>query len=160
MLVAVASAGCAASDAYQSDTEDFIDMPTPPGQCSAGTGAEPCPNATETSNPGQPAGGPCLEPDDCQAGLGCAAPYQDGELGEFTCRDQCIELDDQASWCLDGAACCDPTATCRRGLCVIDEVADASTGADGSSDGGTEGSGSDTGSGSSGGSGSGTTGMQ
>lgn len=153
VVASVALAGCAASADFESETEDFIDMPTPPGNCSADTGAEPCPNPTAdggTGTSGNPVGGPCLEPDDCQAGAACVAPYEDGMVGEFSCTDQCIALEDEASWCLDAAACCEPGAICRRGLCVIDGSADSGSGDSGSGDSGSGDS--DSGSGDSGGS--------
>ncbi|MEM7159669.1 MAG: hypothetical protein AAF799_42910 [Myxococcota bacterium] len=136
--------GCGSSDsAFGADTEDFIDEPTPPGNCSAGTSAGPCPNDTG----GNPAGSPCLEPDDCAAGVHCVAPYDDGEVGDFACSDQCIDLMDEQAWCLDAAACCTEGAICRRGLCVLEDGVDESgTAGSDSGDTGT-GSGSDSGSG-------------
>lgn len=166
--------GCSAYDdgASGSPTEDFIDMDTPPGNCSAGTGLMPCPDPGDT---GVPEGGACRESSDCANGNACTAPFVNGEVGEFTCTSQCIALDDESSWCLDATACCDPGAVCSaRGLCVAGGLDDsgtasdtgsgtAGTGADGSGTGGassgsgTAGSGSDTGasSGSSGSTGAG-----
>lgn len=141
------AAGCSMSDtAFDGETEDLIDMPTPPGNCSAGTGAEPCPNGDSS---GQPVGGPCLEPDDCQQGAACVAPFEGGEVGTFTCTDVCIPVRDESSWCLDSAACCDTTNLCIRGLCVVDDSATAGS-SDGSDTGDSGSGGGDSGSGSSG----------
>jgi hypothetical protein len=158
--------GCGAfDDAGYADTEDFIDMDTPPGNCSAGTGAMPCPDPGETT--GVPVGGACLESNDCADGNVCTAPFVGGEVGEFTCTSQCIALGDEASWCLDAVACCDVGAVCSaRGLCVEGGLDDSGTGADsgsGTAGTGTEGSGSGsgtagTGSGSDTGTSSGSTG--
>ncbi|MCH9681476.1 MAG: hypothetical protein K0V04_08590 [Deltaproteobacteria bacterium] len=115
--------GCGASSADFAETDDFIDQDTPPGNCSAGTSSQPCPNPDST---GSPAGGPCFDSDDCSGGNACVAPYEGGEVGDFTCTNQCIELEDEDSWCLDAGACCDANASCRRGLCVAGESADES----------------------------------
>ena len=48
IMAALGLLGCAAADDAAGDggpgTDDFIDMDTPPGNCSAGTGAAPCPD--------------------------------------------------------------------------------------------------------------------
>ena len=155
----LAAAGCSAADsALEGATDDFIDMSPPPSNCSAGTGAEPCP-ATDS---GSPAGGPCRDSTDCLDGNACVAPFEDGEAGDFVCVTACIDLADEASWCLDASACCDPLAVCGpRGLCVIQGGLDES-GTAGSDSGSSEGSGSSGGSdsGSDTGAATSTTGMQ
>jgi hypothetical protein len=149
--------GCAAMhDAAVSDTEDFIDMDTPPGNCSAGTGAMPCPSPGDT---GVPEGGACRESSDCASGNACTAPFVDGQAGEFTCTSQCVPLMDESSWCLDASACCDPGAVCSvRGLCVDGGLDDSGTGSDTGTGTGTTGDGSGTSG--SGTSGSGTAGSE
>ena len=70
--------GCGAElDGATADTDDFIDMDTPPGNCSAGTAANPCPDPGAST--GVPEGGACLESNDCAAGAFCIAPFVDGE---------------------------------------------------------------------------------
>jgi hypothetical protein len=130
-------------------TEDLIDMDTPPGNCSAETGADPCPDPGAST--GVPEGGACLESSDCAAGTVCIAPFVDGEVGDFTCTAQCIALMDESSWCLDSTACCDPGAVCStRGLCVEGSLDDSGTAAD-------SGTGTGEGTGTEGTAGSGTT---
>ena len=163
LLAALASVGCAVTQDSAADTDDFIDMDTPPGNCSAGTDANPCPDPGTT---GAGEGEACRESSDCANGNSCVAPFVAGEVGDFVCSSQCIALMDEAAWCLDATACCDPTAVCSaRGLCVegpLDDsgtagesgsgTADDGSGTDGSGTAGTgastgagEGSGSDTG---------------
>ncbi|MEM9463419.1 MAG: hypothetical protein AAGF11_55265 [Myxococcota bacterium] len=121
-LATAAIAGCGASDdALGADTDDFIDVSTPPGNCSADTGAEPCPTPDSS---GSPEGGPCINSDNCLDGGTCVAPFDNGEVGDFTCTSQCIGLADETRWCLDDNACCglEIGAVCTaRGLCVIPE---------------------------------------
>jgi len=160
MSMALAS-GCAlANSDAGADTDDFIDMDTPPGNCSAGTSAQPCPNADSSGNP---VGASCFDSDDCTSGTSCVAPYQAGEVGEFTCTDQCLPMLDENAWCFDASACCEPSAVCRRGLCVPPEET-GSSGTDSSGTGiGTEGPGTSDGSGSTSadtGAATGTTGMR
>lgn len=160
LAAALGLVGCASSqDASFWDTEDFIDMDTPPGNCSAGTGAAPCPDPGAST--GVDVGEACRESSDCAGDNVCIAPFVGGEVGDFVCTPQCIPLMHESSWCVDSSACCDAGAVCSaRGLCVaggLDESGTASddggtasdgTSTDGSSGGsesGSEGSGSDTG---------------
>ena len=78
MAALVLGVGCSAASELSADTEDFIDQDAPPGNCSAGTSAEPCPNADST---GTPVGGPCIDSDDCSSGTVCIAPF-DGEVAQ------------------------------------------------------------------------------
>jgi hypothetical protein len=170
MVAAVLASGCGAfdDDSLAGDTDDFIDMDTPPGNCSAGTSAEPCP---DPGTSGSPEGGPCIESQDCAGGNACIAPFAGGEVGDFICVSQCIAQADESQWCLDASACCELGAVCSaRGLCVLGGLDDSGTGDGpasdgttgngttgtdtGSSGGTTEGSGSDTGAA------TGTTGMR
>lgn len=176
MVVAVLVGGCAGDDsALFGATDDYIDQDVPPGNCSAGTSAQPCPDPDSS---GSPEGGACLESEHCADGNACVAPFEGGEVGPFTCTSQCIPIEDEGAWCLDDLACCEPTAVCNaRGLCVVPGGVDESgTAGEGTSeDGGgstaggdTEGSdtagsdteGSDTEGSSSSGAAPGTTGMQ
>lgn len=159
VVVAALASGCAASGADAGATDDFIDMDTPPGNCSATVGVDPCP-APDTS--GSPEGGPCRNTEDCVAGTSCVAPYVDGNVGDFVCSAQCIQLMDESAWCLDSSACCDESSSCSaRGLCVPGESLDDSGSSDGTTDASSSGSGASSsgGSGGSGGSsGTGSTG--
>ncbi len=102
-------AGCGGKESALGG-DDFIDEPVPPKGCDATTGAD-----TDCRDQLIP-DGDCLATDDCMGGW-CVAPF-DGDIGRFVCRETCIELNDEASWCLDAAACCDPAATCSsRGYC-------------------------------------------
>lgn len=120
-LIIVASLGLLGCGAFDEDagaaTDDFIDMDTPPGNCSAGTGLAPCPDPGAST--GIPEGGACRESSDCAPGNHCIAPFVDGDVGDFVCTAQCIALMDESAWCLDASACCDVGAVCSaRGLCV------------------------------------------
>jgi hypothetical protein len=149
MIVAVLASGCSADDgaANGDDADDFMDMDTPPGNCSAGTTAAPCP---EPGSSGSPEGGPCTEEVECAAGNACVAPFIDGEVGDFTCTSQCLALMDESAWCLGASACCDVGAVCSaRGLCVEGGLDDSGTGTgsgttgDGTTGTGTTGTGTD-----------------
>ena len=113
-------------------------MDNPPGNCSAETGAAPCPDPDSSGNP---EGGPCITSQHCAAGTSCVAPFEDGHVGDFTCTSQCIANEDQGAWCLDDTACCEVGAICTsRGLCVTPEgsaddtgTSTGDTGTDGSS---------------------------
>lgn len=142
--------GCAAYDDAGAATDDFIDMDTPPGNCSAGTGLDPCPDPGAST--GIPEGGACRESSDCAQGNHCIAPFVDGDVGDFVCAAQCIALMDESAWCLDANACCDAGAICSaRGLCVeggLDgsgTAADTGTAGDGTAGDGTTGGGTSTG---------------
>lgn len=152
MVIATLAGGCAFDSAASFDTEDYIDMDPPPSNCSAGTTASPCPAGDSSGNP---VGGPCIDSDDCLGEAACVAPYSDGEVGDFTCTDQCLPLEDPTSWCFDAASCCDPAASCRRGLCVLDPAVDESgSGPDGGDSGSSSDSGGSSGTGGSSDSGS------
>jgi hypothetical protein len=136
-IVAALACGCAAADdaGQGAETDDFIDMDTPPGNCSAGTGAMPCPDPGTT---GSPVGGPCLDSTDCAEGGWCVAPFNDGEVGDFTCVSECIPLMDESAWCLDASACCQEGAVCSaRGLCVEGGLDDSGTAGSGTASDGT-----------------------
>jgi hypothetical protein len=61
------------------------------------------------------------------------APYGNNVRGAFACVPECVGPMDEALWCFDDAACCDPNAHCTiRGYCVAD-------GGTGESSGGTTG---------------------
>lgn len=158
LAAALGLLGCASADSDAGPgTDDFIDMDTPPGNCSAGTTGMPCPDPGQTT--GVPEGGACLDSTDCASGTSCIAPFVDGEVGDFVCTSQCIGLMDESAWCLDASACCDAGATCNpRGLCIEGALDDSGSGtaSDGTaSDGTTSTGGTTTGSNES--SGSGTT---
>jgi len=138
MVAVLGLLGCGAIEDAGASTDDFIDMDTPPGNCSAETGAAPCPDPGAST--GVPEGGACLESNDCAAGTYCIAPFHDGEVGDFTCTAQCIPLMDELSWCLDASACCDVGAACNsRGLCIDGGLDDSGTATDSGT--GTEGTG-------------------
>lgn len=140
VLAAAWIAGCGSDDGAGGGTDDFIDVDTPPGNCSAGTGGIPCPTP---GSDGSPNGGPCAATEHCaEPGSSCIAPFDDGQVGEFICTAECIALDDATAWCLDASACCTEGAICRRGLCVPDEGLDGSGTETGSTETGTTGTGS------------------
>jgi hypothetical protein len=157
VIVALLASGCAmAEDAAGGATDDFIDMDTPPGNCSAGTGADPCPDPGTT---GVPEGGACQQSSQCAPGSACIAPFIEGEIGEFECTSQCITVGDETAWCLDSSACCDEGAVCSaRGLCIEGALDESGTASDGTASDGTasDGTASDGTASSSGGSTSGT----
>lgn len=155
IVAALGLLGCGDfSEDAGADTDDFIDMDTPPGNCSAGTGLDPCPDPGAST--GIPEGGACRDSGDCAQGNHCIAPFVGGDVGDFVCTAQCIALEDESAWCLDASACCDAGAVCSaRGLCVEGALDDSGTAGDSGS--GTAGDGT-TGDGTSSGSGSGTAG--
>jgi hypothetical protein len=129
VVLAIATiTGCGSADGLSVDTDDFIDVNTPPSNCSGTTG-NPC---LDPDSSGSPEGGPCANSDHCSPGTWCTAPFDGDHAGEFTCTAQCIELNDQAQWCLDSGVCCNPEAECSsRGLCLVPEPgADSGTGTD------------------------------
>lgn len=156
-IVAVLLAGgCAAmDDAGSFDTDDFIDMDTPPGDCPQG---QVCSGSSGTT--GAPVGSPCFSSGQCVDEAACVAPFEDGMVGDFVCTNDCIGPMDEASWCLDPSACCDPTADCNaRGLCIPGALDDTGSGSDSGSGTGADDSGSGTTASSTGGTeGSGSTG--
>jgi uncharacterized membrane protein YgcG len=136
--------GCAADEGLSAD--DFMDEDFPPWSCDSDTS---CTSSGASEGPAAP---PCLSSTECSDGEICAADF-DGDIGTFSCQALCIITMDDAQWCADDSACCDPLAVCTRGLCIASE--DSSTGESSSSGGSSDGSGSDTGSTSSGGGSSG-----
>jgi len=145
IVAALGLLGCASDDAFggEGTTDDFIDMDTPPGNCSAGS--NPCPDPGGST--GVPEGGACIESSNCVEGTYCIAPFVDGEVGDFICTALCIPLMDESSWCADSSACCDIGAVCStRGLCIdgaLDDTgtAESGTGTEGTGTSGTEGTG-------------------
>lgn len=122
----------ACADAADQSGDSFQDDDIPMGGC--GTSGTECPE-TGGSAGAAAIGEPCDATNHCATGV-CAAPFDAGEIGELVCHSACIDYADEAMWCGDVAACCDPNATCSRGLCVMAQGADESTGeSSGSSDG-------------------------
>lgn len=111
------------------DAGDFTNpMPEPqepPWSCGDESGTTGCETSTGTgeaqasSETGPWNGeGECMSSEDCQSGV-CIADFLDRERGPFACVSTCIGLMDEAHWCADDAACCDPNATCSsRGYCL------------------------------------------
>ncbi len=87
-------------------------------------------NVTDEVSSGGSSDGPddqCQGTDACD-GLFCVAPYADNHRGAFACVSECVGPMDEAVWCFDDAACCDPAARCTiRGYCEVD-VAGTTTG--------------------------------
>lgn len=155
IVLALGLLGCGDfSEDAGADTDDFIDMDTPPGNCSAGTGLDPCPDPGAST--GIPEGGACRDSSDCAQDNHCIAPFVGGDVGDFVCTAQCIGLMDESAWCLDASACCDAGAVCSaRGLCVegaLDDSGTAGESGSGTTGEGTTGEGTSTGSGTVGGS--------
>jgi hypothetical protein len=135
--------GCA-EDSLSGD--DFMDEDFPPWSCDSDTSC-----TSSSASEGDPAPA-CQSSTECSGGEICAADF-DGDIGTFSCQALCITTMDDAQWCADDSACCDPLAVCTRGLCIAG--GDGSTGESSSDSGSSDGSGSDTGSTSSGGGSSG-----
>jgi hypothetical protein len=101
-----------ASEADSSGT----DGPTTAG--SEGTGDS---SATDASTTTGEAPGQCQGNDDCADGEFCVAPYGNNVRGPFDCVSDCVGPMDEARWCYDDDACCDPQAHCTiRGYCEVD----------------------------------------
>lgn len=75
----------------------------------------------------------CTQSAECLDGEVCVAPF-DQEAGPegkgaYECVSECVGIMDEARWCADAAACCDPTAECTdRGYCVHPEETGGSEG--------------------------------
>jgi hypothetical protein len=141
IVALTAQLGCGGSEFDTAGDGDYMDDDIPMGQCG---------NTGCADTGGVPVGFPCGGSTECSGEAGCVAPFADGQAGDFVCIAQCIPNNDEASWCLDDAACCDETATCStRGLCVAGAVDDTagidSTGADTDTSAGSD-TGTDTGS--------------
>lgn len=154
-IVAVLLAGGCGSFAEDAgiDTDDFIDMDTPPGDCPQG---QVCSGSSGTT--GAPEGSPCLNSTQCADDAACVAPFTNGMVGDFVCTNECIGPMDEARWCLDPSACCGSADCNARGLCIPAALDDTGSGSDSGSGTGADGSGTE-GSGSTGGTeGTGSTG--
>lgn len=80
----------------------------------------------------------CQLTSDCDAGLFCVAPFIESlgpeGKGLNECVAECVDLMDEARWCLDAAACCDPAAVCTdRGYCELPEDSTDTEGTESSS---------------------------
>lgn len=89
----------------------------------------------------------CEVSSDCARGLLCVAPFDESlgpeGKGLNECVMECVVIMDEARWCADAAACCDPEAECTdRGYCVFPGGSTGSTGSTGGSSSGTTGGGS------------------
>ena len=63
----------------------------------------------------------CKSTVECGDGLVCAADFEGDDRGPYACVPDCIGIMDEARWCADAGACCDPAATCTdRGYCIAD----------------------------------------
>jgi hypothetical protein len=118
-------AGCFAPADSEGDY-GYMDDDLPSGErCdtdgATGSSTDGCETGTTTGPPPDGSmGSPCDGSNQCNEGLICSAPF-DGERGTFACVPGCIEVMDEARWCADASACCDPGATCStRGYCMIE----------------------------------------
>ena len=172
LTLALLGAGCPNGESADGDDDgttsgpgidSITTMTTVAAESSTG-GASTGTTAAMDDGPGEDE---CRVSGDCGNGEICAAAYE-GELGPFVCSDTCVENFDDARWCGDAAACCDPEASCNAvGLCdgEIPTATDSGTDSDSGSDSGsdsdsdsTSDSGGESTSGSTGGSSSGSTG--
>jgi len=110
-----------AADADASGGDDGSTTQDPAG--SSGEGVTD-PSTSTGAAPGQ-----CQGNDDCAEGEFCVAPYADNVRGPFDCVSECVGPMDEAVWCYDDDACCDPQAHCTiRGYCEVDETATTTDG--------------------------------
>jgi hypothetical protein len=116
----VALAGCG-DDGGGASTGYMDDIP--PNGCDT----EACPTSdtalgtgTTDTGSGEAGGGDaCNASQDCPVGTVCAASFDGDNRGPFACVSACIEAMDEASWCADAGACCNPDAACTdRGYCL------------------------------------------
>jgi len=89
--------------------DDYMDDLPPPGGCQTS-----CP---DTTGGGSPAGGPCLDTEDCAEDGICAAQF-DGDVQSFQCQVACIPLMDETQWCADDQSCCNGAMCSPRGFCL------------------------------------------
>jgi hypothetical protein len=132
LALSSSSVSCSDSNDSASGADyGYMDDDIPSGErCATGTtagegSAEPC----ETSSTGDPApgaaGSPCDRSLDCNDDLVCAAFFDRGERGVYACVEACIGVMDEARWCADASACCDPDAVCTaRGYCILPDTGD------------------------------------
>ncbi|MBC8067949.1 MAG: hypothetical protein IAG13_06405 [Deltaproteobacteria bacterium] len=106
--------GCYAADEGSIVGESYMEEDFPPWSCMDGSTTGAC----ETSG-GAPATS-CQVSADCPSPEVCVAAF-DGDIGTLRCEPLCVLDLDEISWCSDDAACCNPDATCVRGLCIADE---------------------------------------
>ena len=137
LLLAAGLSGCFAP---VGDLSDEMPEDLPAGSCED-TDTDACASSSGTSGAGASSGGSSSTTapvvDDCEAtgsclgGDACVAEWdaQAESRGPFVCRFACVPLLDEASWCLDDAACCDASAQCTaRGYCIVPESADDESG--------------------------------
>ncbi|MBC8067947.1 MAG: hypothetical protein IAG13_06395 [Deltaproteobacteria bacterium] len=136
--VLVGQSGCAEDSA---SADDFMDEDFPPWSCDSDTS---CTSSGASEGAPAPA---CQSSNECSGGEICAADF-DGDIGSFSCQAVCIVTMDDAQWCADDSACCDPLAVCTRGYCLPGEAGSSSD--DGNSGSGTDDGGTSSGGGSSG----------
>ncbi len=170
-LAWIASLGGFAMSACDDGGGDLVDeMPDdlPAGNCGVASGGQQECETDGTSSATASAGGTtttgvsgeCQSSADCLGNDVCVASWnaQTQTPGEAECSFSCIPNYDDAQWCSDDAACCDPEATCAgRGYCVLsnegaDSGSTSGSGDSGSTSDGSSGSGSGSSSSSSGGS--------
>jgi hypothetical protein len=131
--LALSSSSVSCFEAEDSAGADYgyMDDDIPSGErCATGTsGGEGSTQPCETSSTGDPdpgaAGSPCDGSLDCNDDLVCAAFFDRGERGVYACVEACIGVMDEARWCADASACCDPDAVCTaRGYCISPDNGD------------------------------------
>ncbi|MEM6295113.1 MAG: hypothetical protein AAGA54_27830 [Myxococcota bacterium] len=150
MLVAFLCA--AACDSDGGDLTDQMPDDLPAGQCDTeGTSTGGCDTDASTSTAmsttgaaadgSSSTGGPdgsCVGTDTCLGAGVCSATWdaQTQRPGPASCNFACVANFDDARWCADDDACCEPGATCTdRGYCVPGDGGDA-TGSSSSGSGG------------------------
>jgi hypothetical protein len=122
-IVLLSCAACMAGRADSAGADiDYMPEEVPSGEeCDTdATPSEAC--RPETDAPPGAAGSPCDGSMECNDGLICAAPFDRGERGTYACVAACIGAMDEARWCADAGACCDPEAICTaRGYCIASD---------------------------------------
>jgi hypothetical protein len=75
--------------------------------------------AGDTTETGDEGADECVSSEECGGGV-CVAPFDEAR-GPYACEFVCVANLDDAIWCADDGACCDPGARCtNRGYCVVE----------------------------------------
>jgi len=101
-LSTLLAGGCAFSGQDSAASDSLQDDDLPMGGCDPTD-----PDCTGTGpGPGAPPGSPCDGTSQCADGGVCAAPFDDGDVGDLVCQLGCVQTGDPTAWCSDDATCC------------------------------------------------------
>jgi hypothetical protein len=109
----------------ETDTDpDCLTGTATDGDSSTGSGgATSTTGATAMTTSSSATGGDadqCEASAECPNSQLCVAEFMGDKRGPYACVSACLELNDEAMWCADAAACCTAGATCTdRGFCVL-----------------------------------------